>query len=149
MKPPGTPIGLKLARASKAVSQAFSAALASEGGSIPAWLILNSLVDTDWRSQRDLARALGIEGPTLTRHLDGLERGGFVRRVPDPTDRRIQRLELTDDGRAAQQRMLRAVIQFNQQLLSGLSGEELAQLRDLLDRLVVNVGEQAIEGVPT
>jgi MarR family transcriptional regulator, transcriptional regulator for hemolysin len=149
MRPPGTPIGLKLARTSKTVSQAFNAALASEGGSIPTWLILNSLQGNEWRSQRELARSLGIEGPTLTRQLDGLERAGLVRRLPDPIDRRIQRLEITEAGHAAQQRMLSAVITFNRRLHSGLSEAELAQLRELLDRLVVNVGEQAVEGVPT
>jgi MarR family transcriptional regulator, transcriptional regulator for hemolysin len=149
MKPRGTPIGLKLARSAKAVGQAFSAALADEGGSIPAWLILNALKGSEWRSQRDLARSLGIEGPTLTRHLDGLERARLVRRVADPSDRRVQRLELTEEGHAAHQRMLSAVIRFNRQLHAGLSEAELDQLRRLLDRLVTNVGEQTVEGIPS
>ena len=74
MKPQGTPIGLKLATTSKAVSAAFNAALAAEGGSVPVWLILSSLKHDRWSTQLDLARSLGIEGPTLTRHLDNLER---------------------------------------------------------------------------
>jgi MarR family transcriptional regulator for hemolysin len=149
MKPPGPPIGRELARSAKAVSQAFSTALAREGGSIPAWLILSSLEENEWRSQRDLARAVGIEGPTLTRHLDGLERAGRVRRVPDPADRRMQRVEITDEGRAAQQRMLSAVIAFNRRLHAGLEEAELEQLRGLLRRLESNVAEVAQRDSPT
>ncbi|MES1169333.1 MAG: hypothetical protein ABUL47_01450, partial [Leifsonia sp.] len=73
MRPTGTPIGLRLFTASKAVRRAFDDALSSAGGSIPVWLVLTNLKSTDWRSQHELARAVGIEGPTLTRHLDQLE----------------------------------------------------------------------------
>ncbi len=148
VKPRGTPIGLELARSAKAVGRAFDAALAGAGGSLPVWLILNALRGREWRSQRDLARALGIEGATLTRHLDGLERAGLVRRRPDPHDRRILRLEITEFGVDAQQRMLGAVIEFNTRLRTGVSEAELDRLRGLLARLVANVGEPAVEGIP-
>jgi len=60
----------------KAVGAAFNTALAAEGGSVPTWLILNALRHGQWTAQLDLARALGIESPTLTRHLDNLEQSG-------------------------------------------------------------------------
>src|SRR4029453_11025380 len=84
MKPTGTPIGLQLAHASKAVSRAFADALAEAGGSVPMWLILTSLMGESWSAQHHLARAMHIEGPTLTRHLDGLEAAGLVVRTPQP-----------------------------------------------------------------
>src|ERR1700704_4585122 len=101
MKVQGTPTGLKLAVTSKAVGTAFNAALSAEGGSVPVWLILSSLKHTPWSTQLDLARSLGIEGPTLTRHLDNLERNGLVSRRRSETDRRAFRVELTDAGEAA------------------------------------------------
>ena len=142
------PIGLQLARSAKSVSRAFDTALASAGGSLPAWLILNALRASEWPSQRNLARALGIEGATLTRHLDRLERAGLVRRMPDPGDRRILRLEITEAGIAAQQRMLGAVIEFNDRLRVGVTADDVEQLRALLARLVANVGEPAVDGIP-
>ena len=45
--------------------------------------------------QTDLAGALGIEGASLVRLLDALERGGLLRRHPDPEDRRSKILQLT------------------------------------------------------
>jgi MarR family transcriptional regulator for hemolysin len=139
VRPRGTPIGRKLAMTAKAVSGTFNAALAAEGGSVPTWLILNELRHGDWRSQLDLARALGIESPTLTRHLDNLEQNGLVVRRQADADRRAVRVELTEAGKEAYQRMLAAVISFNRRLQAGIGRDELQQLDGLLDRLAENV----------
>jgi MarR family transcriptional regulator, transcriptional regulator for hemolysin len=139
VRPEGIPIGRRLALTSKAVSAAFNAALAAEGGTLPSWLILSALRSDRWSTQLDLARSLGIEGPTLTRHLENLERNGFVRRERSQTDRRAVRVELTDAGEAAHGKMLGAVIAFNQQLQEGLSRDDLRQLDQMLERLGENV----------
>ena len=141
MRPDGAPIGLLLATTSKAVGRAFNSALAAEGGSIPIWLILNALKTQPRRTQLELAHAVGIEGPTLTRHLDGLERAGLVVRQRGCVDRRAVQVELTPTGRALHGRLLQAVSRFNQQLRAGLSDDELEELRRLLARLQDNVGE--------
>ena len=140
MRPSAPPIGLRLFTASKAVRRAFDEALASAGGSIPVWLVLTNLKSGDWRSQHDLARAVGIEGPTLTRHLDALERQGLVRRSQDPSDRRAVVVELTPEGHAAHSRLRDVVVAFDRRLRNGLSQEEVDALRDLLGRLEANVG---------
>jgi MarR family transcriptional regulator, transcriptional regulator for hemolysin len=139
MKPRGTPIGLQLAHSSKRVGRAFSDALAEVGGSLPMWLVLTHLQGEDWRTQQQLAQALHIEGPTLTRHVDGLETDGLVVRRRDPNDRRAVSVELTDAGRAKHAELLQAVIAFNRRLTSGLSAEEVDGLRTLLERLEQNV----------
>jgi MarR family transcriptional regulator for hemolysin len=140
MRPSTPPIGLRLFTASKAVRRAFDEALASAGGSIPVWLVLTNLKAGDWRSQHDLARAVGIEGPTLTRHLDALERQGLVRRSQDASDRRAVVVELTAAGNAAHARLRDVVVAFDRRLRSGLSQEDVDALRELLGRLEANVG---------
>jgi MarR family transcriptional regulator for hemolysin len=132
MKPKGTPIGLQLANSSKAVSRAFNDRLAKAGGSVPVWLILSSLKSDERRTQLDLARAIGIEGPTLTRHLDGLEDSGVVRRVRDGTDRRAVREQLF-------QTLRQAVIAFNRDLTAGVNETELVRVRKTLARLEQNI----------
>jgi MarR family transcriptional regulator, transcriptional regulator for hemolysin len=139
MRPDGAPIGRTLAATSKAVSTAFNAALRAEGGSLPVWLILNSLKHDRWSTQLDLARSLGIEGPTMTRHLDNLEQTGFVTRRRSENDRRAVLVELTEAGSAAYDRMLGAVIAFNKRLGTGLSREDLRHLDGVLRRLAENV----------
>jgi MarR family transcriptional regulator, transcriptional regulator for hemolysin len=82
------------------VGRAFNSALAESGGSIPIWLILSTLKSQPCRSQLELARAVGIEGPTLTRHLDGMEQAGLVKRQRGTLDRRAVQVELTRAGHA-------------------------------------------------
>ena len=139
MKPTTTPIGLQLANTSKAVSRAFNDRLADAGGSVPIWLILSSLKSNERRTQLELARAVGIEGPTLTRHLDGLEENGIVRRVRVRDDRRAVRVELTDEGERLFQTLRQAVIAFNRSLTAGLGEPELDRMRKTLARLERNV----------
>jgi MarR family transcriptional regulator for hemolysin len=93
----------------------------------------------EWRAQQELARAIGIEGPTLTHHLDALEEAGLVVRTRDPNDRRAVRVELTDAGREKHAELLQAVIAFNRRLRSNLDEPEIQELRDLLARLERNV----------
>ena len=140
MKPTKTPIGLQLANTSKAVGRAFNDRLAEAGGSVPVWLILSSLKSNERRTQLDLARAVGIEGPTLTRHLDGLEENGIVRRVRDGSDRRAVRVELTAEGERLFQTLRQAVVAFNRDLTAGLTETELERVRKTLARLEQNVG---------
>jgi MarR family transcriptional regulator for hemolysin len=139
MKPKGTPIGLHLANTSKTVGRAFNDRLAAAGGSVPVWLILSSLKANERRTQLDLARAVGIEGPTLTRHLDGLEENGIVRRVRDGSDRRAVRVELTAEGERLFQTLRQAVVAFNRELTAGVTETELDRVRKTLARLEQNV----------
>jgi MarR family transcriptional regulator for hemolysin len=135
------PIGRQLALTAKRVAHAFNAALAEAGGSLPTWLVLTMLVHGEWASQHAIARALGIEGPTLTRHLDVLEQSGLVVRRRDATDRRAIHVEATEAGRALHAQLLRAAIAFDRRLRAGFDDEELAQLRSFLARLEANLGE--------
>ena len=134
----GTPIGLQLAHSAKHVGRAFNDALAEVGGSMPMWFILTNLKGEAWRTQNELAQALRIEGPTLTRHLDGLEEEGLVVRRRDANDRRAVSVELTERGRTKHADLLRAVQAFNRRLLAGLSADEIEELRKLLARLEQN-----------
>jgi MarR family transcriptional regulator, transcriptional regulator for hemolysin len=133
------PIGFQLAQVQKTVGRAFNHALAEAGGSTPVWLVLLSIAQGSPGSQLDLARAVGIEGPTLTRHLDGLEEAEFVVRRRDRDDRRAVRVELTEAGQRLHAELLQAAIAFNRRLTAGFDESELDQLRALLDRLAANV----------
>lgn len=139
MGPPDVePIGLHLARIAKSVSRAFDAALVEAGGSLPVWLILVSLKAQSHGAQRDLANAVGIEGATLTHHLNKMEAAGLVTRRRLPQNRRVHQVELTDAGEALFSTLLQQVITFDQQLRAGFSERDLDQLRRLLDRLGEN-----------
>jgi MarR family transcriptional regulator, transcriptional regulator for hemolysin len=139
MRPQSVPIGLSLARASKTVSRAFNDALAEAGGSLPVWLILTALRGGPPASQHLLARAVGIEGPTLTRHLDQLEAAGLVRRTPHPADRRAVHVEPTAAGVELHATLREVVIRFDRTLTAGLSRDEVDAARRTLEALEANV----------
>jgi MarR family transcriptional regulator, transcriptional regulator for hemolysin len=137
-RPEIEPIGLHLTRTSKTVSRAFDAALAQAGGSLPVWLILVSLKSQAHGAQRELADAIGIEGATLTHHLNKMEAAGLVTRRRAPDNRRVHHVQLTEAGESLFFALLRHVVAFDEQLRTGLSDRALAQLRDRLDQLAQN-----------
>ena len=111
------PIGRQLAVTAKLVAHEFNAALVRAGGSVPTWLVLNALqVGGDWGTQQRIARALGIEGATLTRHLDTLEAAGLVIRRRDESDRRAIRVDVTEAGSALHTQLLAAARAFDKRL---------------------------------
>ncbi len=137
--PTRQPLGLYLTRISRAVSRAFDDALAEAGGSLPVWLVLISLKSGQLASQRELAEAVGIQGATLTHHLNAMESAGLVTRRRDPANRRLHLVELTPDGDALFVRLRDAAMAFDQRLRAGLSESETGELETLLTRLRDNV----------
>jgi len=138
-RPAHQPLGLHLTRISRTVSRAFDNTLAEAGGSLPVWLVLISLKSRQLSSQRELAEAVGIQGATLTHHLDAMESAGLVTRRRDPANRRLHLVELTPAGDALFLRLRDAAMAFDQRLRAGLSESEVSQLEALLTRLRDNV----------
>jgi MarR family transcriptional regulator, transcriptional regulator for hemolysin len=137
--PRGMPIGRRLASTAKEVSRAFGEALAAAGGSEHVWLVLLALKNGENANQRALAAAVGIQGATLTHHLNAMEDAGLVTRRRDPENRRIHVVELTADGEAAFHRMRAAAVEFDERLRGDLSDEDLQRTAAVLDRLRANV----------
>ena len=146
-RPAREPLGLHLTRVSRTVSRAFDDALADAGGSLPVWLVLISLKGGQPASQRELAHAVGVQGATLSHHLNAMESAGLVTRHRDPRNRRLHVVELTSDGDALFARLREVAFAFDQRLRAGLSGPDVDQLEALLDRLRENVSENVSDSV--
>jgi MarR family transcriptional regulator for hemolysin len=136
--PDRDPLGLQLTRTARTVSRAFDAALASAGGSLPQWLILVELKGRAHGNQRAIAEAVGVEGPTLTHHLNRMEAAGLITRRRHPDNRRIHQVELTPSGDVLFLSLLEKVGDFDERLRRGLTERDTAQLHRLLDRLATN-----------
>jgi MarR family transcriptional regulator, transcriptional regulator for hemolysin len=133
------PVGLDLARTAKLMSQAFDAALAESGGTLPVWLALFSIKSQTLANQRQHAAAIGIQGATLTHHLNALEKQGLLIRRRDPSNRRVHQVELTEDGELMFVRLRQAALAFDARLRAGLSGHQLAAFADVLATLRANI----------
>ena len=84
-----------------------------------------------------------LEGATITHHIDRLEAAGLVRRLVDPGDRRVRRLELTEAGEALHERLLEAVITLERQVMVGVSRAERDVIGQALDRIQANLASAA------
>jgi MarR family transcriptional regulator for hemolysin len=133
------PIGLRLARTARAVTQAFERAMAEAGGSASMWQVLLLVKTQQWGNQAQMAEALGITGATLTHHLNAMEKQGLVRRWREQSNRRVQRVELTPEGEAMFARLRGVALAHDARLREGFTEEELARLAELLDRLKSSV----------
>ena len=131
-------IGSLVSATAKALTREFDAALAAVGGSRPTWLVLLSLKTAGHRTQGELAEAVGIRQPTLSHHLDGLERDGLIRRERTPDNRRVQQVTVTESGEALFLRLRRAAASFDGRLRAGLDDDDVADLRRLLGQLTEN-----------
>jgi MarR family transcriptional regulator for hemolysin len=138
VRPTDVPIGLLVSRTAKALSRAFDDALVAAGGSTPTWLVLLALVTGEHRTQGELAEAVGVRQPTLTHHLDTMERAGFVTRLREPDNRRIQRVVVTEAGQQLFLRLRRAAGSFDGRLKAGLDEDEIAGLGKVLAQLAEN-----------
>src|SRR4051794_6512105 len=135
MTTPLPPIGLRLTKTARAVSQAFERAMAEAGGSAATWQVLLLVRSQKWGTQSQMAEAMGITGATLTHHLNALEDQGLVRRWREPGNRRAQHAELTDKGAELFGRLRAVAVAHDASLRSGLTDAETAQLAELLDKL--------------
>lgn len=97
------------------------------------WMVLLHLSRMGARvSQRELADIIGVEGPTLVRVLDNLERQGFVRRRACEADRRVKLIELTAAAEPVIAEISRIAAGLRRELLEGVSAAELEQARAFL-----------------
>jgi DNA-binding MarR family transcriptional regulator len=84
----------------------------------------------------DLAEHLEVVPRAVTTLVDGLEASGKVRRVPDPANRRVTRIELTDEGRSTLAEVRGARHSAAEEILAPLTEKERRVLGVLLDTLV-------------
>jgi len=82
----------------------------------------------------DLARLLGVTTGGVTTVLDRLERAGYVRRRPDPADRRRQVVEITEVTIARNQEVFGDLIRQTGDLLATYTDEQLKVIHDFLTR---------------
>ncbi|GCE29704.1 MarR family transcriptional regulator [Dictyobacter alpinus] len=91
-------------------------------------------MDEGWRLT-DLSERLLCERSTVTRIIDALETRQLVRRVPDPEDRRSQRVTITDAGATMREQAHAALEASLIQRFGCLNEDERHQLRRLHEKL--------------
>lgn len=89
----------------------------------------------------ELARAMSLTSGGMSIALGRLERAGFVRRVPNPEDRRSVLVEATDLTRQRGREFFGSLSAVEQQLLARYSPRELLAIRTFMDDLASAIAE--------
>jgi DNA-binding MarR family transcriptional regulator len=97
--------------------------------------VLGVLSDRGGMSQRRLGEMAQIEKSSMVLYLDALESEGWVRREPDPDDRRAHIVQLTSKGARDFAKLGPRLLSAQQRFLEPLSAAEVVVLTGMLTRL--------------
>jgi DNA-binding MarR family transcriptional regulator len=84
-----------------------------------------------------------VASATMTATLDLLEHRGWIRRIPNPGDRRSVLIEITPEGRAAADQLLPGIRTVERSILSALTDDERSCLLDLLSKVLARAADVA------
>ena len=93
------------------------------------------------QSQIQLAKAIGIEQPSLVRTLDQLEEKGLITRHTCASDRRAKRIKLTDAATPIIGEVENVIDSTRREILAGISPQEVELLTKLIEKLEENIIE--------
>jgi DNA-binding MarR family transcriptional regulator len=96
------------------------------------YLVLLAASEHSGQSQLAIARRLGVDKTVMTYLVDALVDKGLIVREPDPHDRRVRTLVLTDDGRASLDAARAHIAAAENRLLAPLSSADAERFRTLL-----------------
>ncbi|ALB54789.1 transcriptional regulator SlyA [Cronobacter universalis] len=91
------------------------------------------------QSQIQLAKAIGIEQPSLVRTLDQLEEKGLIARHTCASDRRAKRIKLTEKAAPIISQLEDVILKTRGEILSGITQEEHDQMLRIVARLEKNI----------
>jgi DNA-binding MarR family transcriptional regulator len=137
-----TEAAMNLARAADLLVKRIADLVQPFGLSPSSALVLGILADSEAAlPPNEIADRLILSRASVTSLLDSLERRGYVRRTPHPTDRRMLLIELTDAGRRIAREFRLVVHRHQKEWMSTLTEREQDQLVRILHRLQAALAE--------
>ncbi len=86
-------------------------------------------------SQKELAARLDLTPAAVTQSLKKLEKGGYVRRVTDPSDNRCHQIDLSEKGEAVLRQSIEIFHRVDTEMFAHCSAEEKQILLRCLDKM--------------
>lgn len=123
---------VRLRRATETLRTALGSRSGLETGAT--WVLVTAAKAGPQRPS-DLAKSLGLDPSTLSRHVATLERRGLVQRTPLPGDGRAHLVEATDEGRAVVAEVVAHRHRMLHQVLGEWPEQDVLSLATLLARL--------------
>lgn len=102
-------------------------------------MMLETQAENGKISQTELGRMLLVNRSNVTGLVDRMEKAGWVRRVPDGEDRRINMVEITDDGRKILDSTKNVYMKRIEEITSVLSDSEKKLLVEILEKIRIKI----------
>jgi MarR family transcriptional regulator, multiple antibiotic resistance protein MarR len=141
---PATGVGQLMYRVRAAYMTALDRTLAQEPDLVELeisgaqYVILSLLAQGAAESAAQLCKDISYDGGAMTRMIDRLEAKGLIARRRCPEDRRLNKLCLTESGRAALPKLRAVSVRILNQFLRGFSQADARQLEAYLTRMLEN-----------
>jgi MarR family transcriptional regulator for hemolysin len=133
-------IGRKIILTSRTIQHAFDLELRDKVGiTMAQWRAINTLATQNGITQREIADKLGLDTSSLIPLIDRLETKELVKRKPDLSDRRINRLYLTKKAEALLDPMHSCVLSIRKTLTKGIHEDQLEITQQVLERINQNL----------
>lgn len=113
------------------------------------WAVLAKLERSEGLKQTEIAELMEMQPITLTRLIDKLCDAGLIERRSDETDRRVNRLYLTEAAKPLTAKLAVLRSEISRTALAGFSNEETHRLVDQLESIKDNIREALAGTTPT
>ena len=133
------PVAQAMRQMGRAWHSALAEALEPLRLTVLQWVVLELVIDSPGLSQTAIAKGVGIEGPSLVRVLDELEKDGWLQRKPDAQDRRVKRVFLGDDSTLRIGQAQRCAQSLQARSLSDMSEQEQELMLRLIRKMTTSL----------
>ncbi|MBP2651703.1 MAG: transcriptional regulator SlyA [Firmicutes bacterium] len=106
------------------------------------WPIIAHLLFYGESTQVKISEQLAIEPPTISKALRNMEMMGWISRIVDPDDKRKIKVILTTKAKRTVPIWLKVIDDLQEQVLKGISAEELEVFDRVLERLFENLNKE-------
>ncbi len=130
--------GMLIHKLAHAMALDMNRRLKAAGVTLSQWFVLKQLWRQEGKSQVELQELLDLERATVHGLIQRMARSELIECKPDPSDRRVQRIFLTERGRALKQITPSLEEEVNDRALQGFSEDERAFFIRLLTRALHN-----------
>ncbi|UVO13727.1 MarR family transcriptional regulator [Mycobacterium sp. SVM_VP21] len=99
------------------------------------YVVLNALDGAPVRTQAALAESIGADKTRIIGTLDELQSAGYIERTPDPEDRRVRLLTITESGRSLKNAVQKGIQLGEERWLGQLSSTDRSIFLRVLGQL--------------
>ena len=103
------------------------------------FMFLLELYKKDGKNQEEIAEDLKMDKGTTARALKKLEEQGFLIRLRDESDKRTNKIYLSDKAKNIREDIFNILDDWNKQITRSLAKEEVKMLEDLLEKVSKNI----------